>query len=276
MGKVLSDEAVAQFQSGGFICPVDVLSPDEVAQVRRDLSDLEDRLGARLRRVDHCHLFFRWAYDLVRHPRVGDAVEDVLGPDVFVHSSRVFSKPARDPAFVTWHQDGLYSHLNTTPALSAWIALSESTPANGCVRVVAGTHREARRPHRETFGADNLLNHGEEVCDAIDPARVRDLVLSPGQMSIHHVNLIHGSEPNRSDTPRIGFAVSYITPAAGRTKLPVLRVRGEATPPDFDLVEGPPDYRDADAAIEARSAFVRRRGLQPLKLAGMMPRGEAP
>jgi ectoine hydroxylase-related dioxygenase (phytanoyl-CoA dioxygenase family) len=266
MNKMLSDESVGQFERDGAVWPVGVLSADEVVRVRRELDLLEHRLGARLRRIDQCHLFFRWAFDLVGHARVVDAVEDLLGPDVFVHSSRVFYKHAHDPAYVTWHQDGLYSGLNAGPGLTAWIAITESVPANGCVRVVAGSHRAHTTAHRETFGAENLLNHGEEVCCEVDPARVRDLVLCPGQMSIHHVNLIHGSEPNRSDVPRIGFAISYMTPSVARSRLPVLRVRGDSADHEFDLMVGPPDL-GVEEAIEAHRAFVEQRKLSPIKLA---------
>jgi ectoine hydroxylase-related dioxygenase (phytanoyl-CoA dioxygenase family) len=265
MNKILSDEAVSRFQGDGVVSPVDVLSTDEVARARRELDQLERRLGARLRRIDHCHLFFPWAFDLVRHPRVVDAVEDLLGPDVFVHSSRVFYKHAHDPAYVTWHQDGIYSGLNSAPVLSAWVAITASTPASGCVRVVAGSHRTHPLSHRETFAPDNLLNHGEEICCKIDPARVRDLVLSPGQMSMHHINLIHGSEPNRSDGPRIGFAISYMTPAVMRSRLPVLRVRGESRDHAFELIEGRPEL-GVEEAIEAHRAFLAQRQLQPIRL----------
>lgn len=261
----LSAEMVREFEEEGVACPVDVLSPDEVAQVRRELDELQARLGAKLRRMDQCHLFFRWAFDLVNHPRVLDAVEDLLGPDLFVHSSRVFCKNPHDTAFVSWHQDGTYSGLNSRPGLSAWIALSESNRENGCVRVVLRSHLNEKRPHRETFAADNLLNHGEEICDAIDLAQVRDLVLRPGQMSMHHVNAVHGSEPSRSDVPRIGFAISYITPAVRHSHLPVVRARGAARGLDYDLVEAPPAL-GLDEAIAAQREFVATRGLQHAKL----------
>ena len=63
-------------------------------------------MGGTLRRMDNCHLFFRWAYDLAMHPSVLDVIEDLLGPDLFVHSTRIFYKHPHDPSYVTWHQDG--------------------------------------------------------------------------------------------------------------------------------------------------------------------------
>jgi len=166
-------------------------------------------MGGVLKRMDNCHLFFRWAYDLATHPGVLDILEDLLGPDLFVHSTRIFYKHAHDPSYVSWHQDGRYSSLNSKPAPSAWIALSESTTENGCLRVVPGSHRSGVHPHVETFAADNLLNHGEEISVEVDEPKVRNFVLEPGEMSLHHVNLVHGSNPNHSDCSRIGFNILH-------------------------------------------------------------------
>ena len=162
--------------------------------------------------MDHSHLFFRWAFELATHPAVLDVMEALLGPDLFVHSTRIFYKHPHDPSYVSWHQDGLYSSLSSNSAPSAWIALSASTPENGCLRVVPGSHRNGKLAHVETLAEDNLLNAGEVIQTHVDESAVRDFVLEPGQMSIHHVNLIHGSNPNHSGMCRIGFAISYITP----------------------------------------------------------------
>src|SRR3954464_5985046 len=206
--------------------PIPVLSPAEVARFRSAIEEMEARLGGRLRRMDHCQLFFPWAYELATHPAVLDVVEGLLGPDLFVHSTRIFSKPPHDSSFVSWHQDGTYSALNSKPAPSIWIALADSTVENGCVRVIPGSHRQTKLPHVETFAPDNLLNHGETVAAEVDESRAVDMVLAAGEISIHHVNLIPGSNPNRSATRRLGFAITFVTPAAGESNLPVLHARG--------------------------------------------------
>ncbi|HEX4964112.1 MAG TPA: phytanoyl-CoA dioxygenase family protein [Thermoanaerobaculia bacterium] len=265
MSKALSAQQIERYQQEGCLFPVAVLSAGEVAYFRSCLETLELRLGGRLKRMDHSHLFFPWAYELATHPRVVDAVEDLLGPDLFIHSTRVFSKPPRDPSYVSWHQDGTYSALNSKPAPSIWIALTASTPENGCVRVIPGSHLSAKLPHRETYAPDNLLNHGEEVQAEVDESQAIDMALGPGEMSIHHVNLIHGSNPNRSDGPRIGFAISFITPAVGQSYLPVLHVRGQRDGAHaFEIVE--PPSLDLDAALTAHAEFLCRTGQPPTRL----------
>jgi non-heme Fe2+,alpha-ketoglutarate-dependent halogenase len=260
MPRVLSDSQIADYERDGCLCPITVLSPGETQKFREALERQEQCMGGYLKRMDNCHLFFRWAYELAMQPAVLDVLEDILGPDLFVHSTRIFYKHPHDPAYVSWHQDGIYSKLNSKPAPSAWIALSDSNEQNGCLRVVPGSHSAGKQPHVETYAADNLLNHGEEISVQVDESTVRNLVLRPGQMSLHHVDLIHGSNPNRSGTKRIGFAVSYITPEARCSHIPVIRARGTSNDHEFELIQGPADVPMAEA-IQAQEEYVKQRGL---------------
>jgi non-heme Fe2+,alpha-ketoglutarate-dependent halogenase len=266
MSKVLSESQLEAYERDGCICPIRALPANEAAAFRHALEEQETYMGGTLKRMDNCHLFFRWAYNLATHPGVLDVLEDLLGPDLFVHSTRIFYKHAHDPSYVSWHQDGRYSSLNSKPAPSAWIALSESTVENGCLRVVPGSHRSGVHPHVETFAADNLLNHGEEISVQVDESTARDFILNPGEMSLHHVNLIHGSKPNRSDSRRIGFAVSYMTPAVRRSSLPVVRARGTSDEHEFHLVSQPPQLSLPDA-VRAHMEFVATHGLQSARVA---------
>jgi ectoine hydroxylase-related dioxygenase (phytanoyl-CoA dioxygenase family) len=264
MLKALTPEQREDYERDGIVFPVPVLSPTEVDAFRSALGEMERGMGSLVKRMDHCHLFFPWAWELATHPAVLDAVEDLLGADFFVHSTRIFAKPPRDPSYVSWHQDGTYSDLNSKPAPSIWIALTDSTEENGCVRVIPGSHHHPKLSHTETFAAENLLNHGEEVNIEVDEALARSLVLRAGELSVHHVNIIHGSNANRSDQPRIGFSISFITPEAGRSHLPVVHARGSASH-GFELAQRP---RPAalDECLAAHAEFMRQRGQHPPKL----------
>jgi non-haem Fe2+, alpha-ketoglutarate-dependent halogenase len=266
MSKALTESQLEAFKLDGCLSAIPALTAQEAERFRAALQEQEALMGGRLKRMDNCHLFFRWAYDLATHPAVLDVMEDVLGPNLFVHSTRVFYKHPYDPAYVSWHQDGTYSQLNSKPAPSAWIALTDSSVENGCLRVVPGSHRAGKLSHTETYADDNLLNHGEEIDVAVAEASARDMVLRPGEMSLHHVNLIHGSKPNRSGKKRIGFAVTYVTPEVGRSNLPVVWARGTSQDHEFDLLQLPPALSLAEA-IRAHSEFVQGNGLQRPRVA---------
>ena len=209
--KALTQAAIEQYQAQGYYAPVPALSPVEAAAARAQLEAYEagaDGMKGPLRHKSH--LLFTWLNDLIRHPRILDAVEDVIGPDILCWSSSFFIKNARDPGYVSWHQDSTYWGLEPPDIITAWVALSDSNLANGAMRVVPGTHQMDQVPHRDTFAADNLLSRGQEIMVQVDDRQAVPLVLKAGEMSLHHVRLIHGSDPNPSDTRRIGYAIRYI------------------------------------------------------------------
>jgi phytanoyl-CoA dioxygenase PhyH len=261
MANVLRSEQLGRYERDGILFPLPALAPAEAARFRAALQELRDRLGGNPKpsRMSQPQLHFRWAYDLATHPAVLDAVEDVLGPDVLVHSASVFWKGARDPGFVSWHQDGHYWDLSEARLVSAWVALSPSNRANGCLRVIPGSHH-GRLPHNEAPGAENnLLASGLEVAVEVDESEALDVVLAPGEMSLHHLNLVHGSEPNRSDTDRVGFAIRYATPGV-RQAIPhhaVLLARGRDEHHHFDHLASPPDD-GLEAGLASLEEFLRR------------------
>src|SRR6185503_18688758 len=211
MGKRLSAAAVEQYEREGYYFPVRVLSDDEARHQRERLEHVERDLGGPLRGVYRVkpHLLFTWLADLVRHPAVLDAVEDVLGPDLLCWNSSFFTKEARSPGFVSWHQDATYWGLSAPDVVTAWVAFTDSTPANGNMRVMPGSHRTALA-HVDTFHPDNLLSRGQEISVEVDESRAVDVELRAGEMSLHHVLMVHGSGANPSDDRRIGFAIRYI------------------------------------------------------------------
>jgi len=112
----------------------------------------------------------------------------------------------------TW-LDGLIRHpgvLDPADIVTAWVALSESTAENGAMRVIPDTQSLEQIAHRDTFAANNLLTRGQEIAVEVDERKAVMLTLEPGEMSLHHVRLIHGSDPNPSAKRRIGFAIRYL------------------------------------------------------------------
>jgi hypothetical protein len=212
MAKQLTEAETAAFAAEGYVSPVRVMSEAEAGEIRRQLEGFEARTGGPLRGdLRHkAHLLFPWLADLVRHPRILDAVEDLYGPDLFCWTTNFFIKEARNPAFVSWHQDSTYWGLSAPDVVTAWVALTPSTLANGAMAVIPATHTLDQIPHRDTFHKHNLLTRGQEVAVDVDSTRAVALELKPGEMSLHHVRLVHGSPANPSDDRRIGFAIRYI------------------------------------------------------------------
>jgi non-heme Fe2+,alpha-ketoglutarate-dependent halogenase len=215
MGKHLTSEDVAKYREDGVLFPISVFAAEEVQAFQAALAELERHFDGRAKphEAGQCHLHFAWAARLVKDPRILDIVEDIIGPDILVHSSTIFKKFPREGSFVSWHQDGYYLDLDQPDFVSAWVALTESGPANGCLRVVRGSHRKGRMAHTNSAAAPrNLLTSGLEIQVRVEESEATDVVLRPGEMSLHDVNIVHGSNPNHSGISRVGFAIRYVAP----------------------------------------------------------------
>lgn len=218
--------AVESYRRLGFYFPIEVLSPAELSQYTEHfiLSQEDDRV-----RRPSPHLGISWLSDLVRHSKILDSVESLVGPDIFCLGSRFFNKPPNSGAFVSWHQDAEYLGLSFPEVVTAWIAFTPSTRASGCVRFIPGSHAQ-RVAHAEAPSDGNMLSLGQELTVAVNEDHAVCVELEPGQMSLHHPLIIHGSEPNRSDAPRIGFGIQYIPTRISSRQAPeegLLLVRGK-------------------------------------------------
>ncbi len=212
MPKKLTAAEIAQYETDGYVSPVRIMSEADAAEVRRRLEEFEARTGGPLRGYlrHKAHLLFPFLADLIRLEPMLDAVEDLYGANLLCWSTNFFIKEARNPAFVSWHQDSTYWGLSAPDVVTAWVALTPSNLENGAMEVIPGSHQLDQIPHRDTFHQHNLLTRGQEVAVEVDQARRVVLDLKPGEMSLHHVRLVHGSPANPSNDRRIGFAIRYI------------------------------------------------------------------
>ena len=257
MGKKLSADEIARYERDGFLFPVEAFPATEAARWRGLLEAFEAESGQKFARGHNYkpHLLFRWVDEIVRHPAVLDAVEDLIGPDIRLFHLTVWPKSAGDGAYVSWHQDATYFGLEPPVHVTAWIALSDAPVVAGCMEAIPGSHRWGQLPHDESLAEGNLLSRGQTVSGEIDGRGSVFLPVRAGQMSLHHTFLVHRSGPNLSSDRRIGLGISYI-PAHVRcraaTRLAASMVRGRDAYGHFD--EDPRPQQDCGPAERARHA----------------------
>lgn len=264
----LSAGQLRQYAEQGYCCPLRVFDAQEAAEFRARFDDYwarnQERLKGLLPRQRHVvfgqtHASLNWVYRIVSHPRVLDAVESIMGPDLLVWESAWFIKFPQDKAFISWHQDANYWNLHPPNVMTAWVAISESSTENGCLRVIPGSHKTPALPQKDTYASENALSRGQEIAVSVDESEAVDFVLQPGEMSLHHASIIHGSRANRSDRPRIGIAIRYITPDVIREGMAerqlAMLVRGKDDYHHFDLFDPPPESADRP---EMQAEVLRR------------------
>lgn len=269
MGKRLSQDQIDAFWRDGCIYPIRVMSESAAVELRQRLEAFERERGGPLQGdLRHkSHLLFAWLGDLVRRDEIVDAIEDLYGPDLLCWTTNFFIKEARSPAFVSWHQDSTYWGLDRPDVVTAWVALSTSNRDSGAMDFIPGSHTRDQIPHRDTFAQNNLLTRGQEVAVEVDPSLARIVELQPGEMSLHHVRLVHGSPPNPSGDRRIGFAIRYIPTrvrqVAGEDSATL--VRGHDAFGHFELEPRPardmePAFVELHRRIAERNARILYRG----------------
>ena len=214
MPKVLTKEQIEQYHDEGFISPLRVISEADALSIKTQLEEVEaqypEEINAESR--NNLHLSFAFLDALAHNTTIVDAMEDLIGPDIALWASVMFIKEPSSKQYVSWHQDATYMGLDSVDFPTPWIALSPSNIETGCMTMISGSHKSEIRKHEDTYAENNILTRGQ-VIPNVDEDKAVNLILRPGEMSIHHGAIIHGSQPNNSDQRRIGFSLqSYISP----------------------------------------------------------------
>ena len=272
---ILTNQQLRDYEGLGFVHSIPILSNEEVCHYRSEVEKTCQAIGGSVTRLDGVHLFFRWAWDLSTHPRLLDCLEQVLGPNIVLKSTRIFYKYGNSASYVGWHQDGITEKLEDGRAPAVWLGLTDATAENGCLRVIPRSHHFGLLQHYARPDVDRLADtSGTQVrlrsraredelsgkftsvpANADEPF---DLVMQSGQMSIHHPVILHGSNSNVSAASRIGLSASYSAPELYSGAAAVwARGEGPRDQYDFDVIDKPP-AATFDEAVAAYCASDRQ------------------
>jgi len=268
MPKALSEDQIAHYRREGFITPITVMPPADAQAVLDATGAWEKQSGKRAK--EHLrgkpHLLLTALAKLIRTPKLLDAVEDLIGPDIVCLETGFLWKDARDPGFVAWHQDSSYLKFDPPLALNAWIALTDSKLDNGAMQFIRDSHKLGDVPYEMIPAENHMLKFSRQVV-GVDTSRRVTAELEPGQISIHNANVVHGSEPNHSDRPRIGFGCLFAPPHVKALKggfMSASLVRGRDSAGNFDLEPEP--SRDYDPPAVAAYEKVMNAAMKLYKV----------
>ncbi|MDB4154033.1 phytanoyl-CoA dioxygenase family protein [Candidatus Pelagibacter sp.] len=208
----LSPNQLKQYEDEGFVSPINIFSKEKAKEIRDEIELIEKEIPEELEKSGryNAHLISPLLDEVAHNPKILDAVESLIGEDILVCGTTLFIKNPHEKGFVSYHQDAKYIGLEPHNWVTAWVAITDSNEHNGCMRMWSGSHKDNLKEHDQKFNQGNLLTRGQTVQN-VPKEKTTPLVLTAGQMSLHHPTTVHGSDINKSDDRRIGFVIqSYI------------------------------------------------------------------
>ena len=208
----LSPNQLKQYKDEGFVSPINVFSKEKAKEIRDQIELIEKEMPEELEKSGryNAHLISPLLDEVTHNPKILDAVQSLIGENILVCGTTLFIKNPNEKGFVSYHQDAKYIGLEPHNWVTAWVAITDSNEHNGCMRMWSGSHKDNLKQHDQNFNEGNLLTRGQTIND-VPKENTTPLILSSGQMSLHHPTVVHGSDLNKSNDRRIGFVIqSYI------------------------------------------------------------------
>jgi len=268
MTKALNEAQIAHYRRDGYLFPFPALSADELGECNAGLARFEAWLGKPVNQGDFrwrsaSYVFLPWVDALVRHPRILDAVEDLIGPNILVYTATWFIKEAQSPAFAAWHQDATYfGIIPNDQHVTAWVALTDATSEAGCMEVVSSQGQPRQMRHAALRLANSINGAGQAISEPFDQGGGVMMELPAGSFSLHHTLCRHRSAPNRASHRRVGLGISYI-PAnsrlSGSVRMCARLVRGKDTGGNFELIPPPEGELHPTALARHDHVYARYR-----------------
>lgn len=227
-GKTLSTEQLQSFNREGYVILREFLTEEEVAEIGRvrdeaiekarekggsfregvayyDIEPLksgEETKDMALRKVQEIFLVSERFRKILSTDKMLNMVEDLIGPEIYYHTSKLMCKPSHGGRRKPWHQDFAYWDNMNTNQVTVWIAIDQATRENGCIQVIPGSHRFGliKHEHKEDFMIDE---------SGVEGANIVYAEMEPGDVLIFNVLTLHASDPNNSPNPRLSAIVDF-------------------------------------------------------------------
>ncbi len=248
--SLLNAKQLNNYYDNGFVAPIDILSLEETEEIKKEIEYIEKKWPEELVGLGRNNIhYISPIFDHVCHnSKILDAVESIIGKDILVGGTTLFIKDPDKKGFVSWHQDAKYIGFEPYNWVTAWLAVTDANEENGCMRMWPGSHKEKIKYHKDTYNENNLLTRGQTVQNVPIKKTIFN-ILKPGQLSLHHPMIVHGSGPNKSNKRRIGFVIqSYIGTNVDQVlgKIFVQRARGKDTYKYHEYAKRPIELMNKD------------------------------
>ena len=210
----MSNALKKKYDKNGYAIIRDVIDPELFSEVEDHVHWLSKKYPDTRPEAFHHSLLVHdpFIHHLLDNKNLLDIIEAIIGPDIALFGAHYIAKKPYDGKPVGWHQDGSYWPLEPMEVVSVWLAGTDSTTENACMRVIPGTQNKKMLKPSEMINLDTeeyVLDLAIRPGD-IDDADAVDIELKAGDISIHNPSIVHGSNSNVSDKWRIGLTLRYI------------------------------------------------------------------
>jgi len=265
----MKSEWKEHYDREGYYFPIKAISVEQALEYRHKLEAAEQQVSDDAAKKKLMQLqpatVLDFADEIARLPSIVNPVTEILGADVLLWNATFFIKEAKSPSYISWHQDLKYWGMEDSHEVTAWLALSDVTTATGCMKFVGGSHKLDMVEHVDTFEENNLLSRGQEIAVDVNEDDAVHVQLKPGEVSLHHGKLFHGSSPNTTGDRRIGLALRYISTNMRQTagiKPYAKLVAGADNYGNFRLLDSPSGVLSAeDVAIAYENIKIQEQFL---------------
>ena len=244
---MLTLQQVEQYHNEGYAVYHEFLNREQVDAILAEIRDLTSaatvaehdsaRLemepnqgpdGKKVRRIYEPCTYYPGFRAFAESNNLLDVIEQLVGPNIYFHLSKVNMKPPTIGSVVDWHQDMTYYPLTNTDSVTVLFYLDDADASNGCLQVIPRAHY-------------NVMDHTLDglfqgcVTEKVDTSKAVYLEAKAGSMILMHCLTPHSSAPNLSSKPRTTLIMSYRAADA----FPIfLRTRTEAQENHARLVRG--------------------------------------
>jgi ectoine hydroxylase-related dioxygenase (phytanoyl-CoA dioxygenase family) len=222
------------FDEQGFVGPVQFLTPTDVNYYLAKMQETVDTYD--LMESDYrckANVLFPWINELSKHPIIVEHVREILGENFSCWDTLVWNKKKESKEYVSWHQDATYwNFLPKERGLTVWVTLSGATKDMGCIQYIPGSHKKGQSKHHDVKAEGNLLMRGQTL-DLPKPKNTHYAEAKAGSFIMHSPFIFHGSDNNKTSTPRVALGLIYAAtdakPHATHSPESTILVSGEDT-----------------------------------------------
>jgi ectoine hydroxylase-related dioxygenase (phytanoyl-CoA dioxygenase family) len=199
-----------KFDTQGYYGPVRCLTSAQIDSYSKDLQTAVDTLD--LMNSDYrckANVLFPCINQLSKNPIIVEHVTEVLGENFHCWDTLVWIKEKQSKEFVSWHQDATYwNFLPKERGVTVWVTLSGASKEMGCIQYIPGSHKKAQVKHNDVKAEGNLLMRGQTI-EYKEGEKVY-AECDPGTFLMHSPFMVHGSDNNTTEIPRVAIGFIYV------------------------------------------------------------------